>query len=286
MNMAGQNIMQKSFKILKNIIFIALLCGGTPILPAIAADSGKQQAMLSYADLADLVTASPLIVDARIKRAETIEIGGQTETQPMEKRVLVNAKVNSLIRGQNGISPTVSFLAGKTVTTGQLRKEKHVLLFAKPAPRAGQIVLVSRNARQPWSEELDQTVRSIAIELLQSDSPPAIMKVGDAFHSAGTVAGESETQIFLKTYNQAAISLSVIRRPGQTPRWGVSLGEIVDEAAAPPQRNTLLWYRLACSLPPRLPAETLQYLSLQDAQAAQRDYTLIMESLGSCGRTL
>lgn len=278
--------MQNPFKILKYIIFIITVYGGVSFSTAMADSASEPQAMLSYADVADLVTASPLIIDARIKRVETIEIGGSTETQPPEKRLLVNATANALIRGQNGIAPTVSFLAGKTVSAGQVRKEKRVLLFATPAPRAGQIVLVSRNARQPWSAELDRTVRTITAELLQSDSPPAIQKVGDAFHSAGTVAGESETQIFLKTYSGTAISLSVIRRPGEAPRWGVSLGEIVDESAAPPQRNTLLWYRLACTLPPRLPAEAMENLLLPDAQAAQRDYRLIMESLGSCGRTL
>jgi hypothetical protein len=116
-------------------------------------------------------------------------------------------------------------------------------------------------------------------------APPRIIQLGDAFHVAGTVAGESETQIFLRTANDEPVSLSILRRPGQEPRWAVALGEIVDEAAKPPAPGTLLWYRLACSLPPTLPSQSVRALSPADAEAARADYALVMQSLGSCGRT-
>ena len=111
------------------------------------------------------------------------------------------------------------------------------------------------------------------------------MGLGDAFHVAGTVAGEGETQIFLRTENGDPVSLSVLRRPGQPPRWAVALGEIVDEAARAPVPGTLLWYRLACSLPPVLPARAVRTLAVADAEAARADYRLVIEALGPCGRT-
>src|SRR3546814_13668580 len=73
-----------------------------------------------------------------------------------------------------------------------------------------------------------------------------ITEVGDAFHVPGTIPGESETQIFLRTSDQRPVSLSVLRRPGEAPKWSVSLDEMVDESSAPAGRDTLLWYRLAC----------------------------------------
>ena len=66
----------------------------------------------------------------------------------------------------------------------------------------------------------------------------------------------------------------------------VMLGEIVDDAAVPPARDTLLWYRLACALPDALPASSTRAMAMLDAEAARRDYRLVVESLGRCGRTL
>ena len=80
--------------------------------------------------------------------------------------------------------------------------------------------------------------------------------IGNAFHVAGSLPGEGETQMFLTTADARPVSLSILRRPGEQPRWAVALAEIVDEAAGPPQRDTFLWYRLrlrfaACPARPR-----------------------------------
>ena len=43
---------------------------------------------------------------------------------------------------------------------------------------------------------------------------------------------------------------------------------IVDEAAAPPARETLLWYRLACALPQSLPPQSIQEGTSEEDAAA------------------
>ena len=75
------------------------------------------------------------------------------------------------------------------------------------------------------------------------------------------------------------------KRQGQAPRWAVALGEIVDEAARPPEEGSLLWYRLACGLPPALPPQSVRTLSAPDAQAARADYQLVITALGPCRRS-
>ena len=77
----------------------------------------------------------------------------------------------------------------------------------------------------------------------------------------------------------------MLRRPGEQPRWSAALSEIVDDAAAPPAPDTLLWYRLACTLPARLPANALSEAPADEAQAIQADYRVIMQGLGPCTRT-
>lgn len=255
-------------------------------LPAWAKIEASQRPPLAYADVADLVTGAPIVADAVITKVQKVTLGGGDDGKGGADYLLATAQVRALIRGQNGIAPSVSLLINPASITGKLRRKDRVFLFAEPTSKPAEIRLVSRNAIQIWTPDLEKTVRGITTDVLASDSPPAIIGVGDAFHVAGTVAGEGETQIFLKTASNAPVSLSIVRRPGQPPHWGVALGEIVDEASVPPQKGTLLWYRLACALPDQLPASSLRALEALDAQAAIADYAFVRESLGSCGRTL
>jgi len=276
-----------------SLIVLAILSTQSAIAtaaPPTLSGESKSSALSSYADSADLIIASPLVIKARIEGRKKVNVAAAEGGASPISYYLTTARVEALIRGDSGVAPTLTFLV-RDVPKGQvrpdyLRKKVTVMLFARPGRKPGEIQLTSRNAIQPWTENLEQKARSITSELLRADSPPAIIGVGDAFHIAGTIAGESETQIFLKTENGAPVSLSILRRPGEVPHWGVSLGEIVDESAVPPPTDTLLWYRLACALPPKLPSESTRSLPLLDAEAARRDYKLVLESLGSCGRTL
>ncbi|MEX0342155.1 MAG: hypothetical protein AB3N06_06180, partial [Erythrobacter sp.] len=71
----------------------------------------------------------------------------------------------------------------------------------------------------------------------------------------------------------------------QAPRWGVSWTEIVDQAARAPQRNTLEWYRLACSLPDNLPGNANLSRDPRAHSLAAEDYALVREALGPCLRS-
>lgn len=252
------------------------------------AQSSERVAGLSYADIADLADAAPLVAQARIgniiklrpEQAGTVPTGFQ--------RVYVEAQVTNLIRGDGGISPTIRYLYDAPLDSrGKMPKLKkaQVILFARTSARAGEIQLVARDAQIAASPAELERVKAILSELVGADAPPRIIGLGDAFHVAGTIAGEGETQLFLRTENGDPVSLSILRRPGQQPRWAVALGEIVDEAARPPARGSLLWYRLACGLPAALPPRSVRALAAADAEAARQDYELVLRALGPCGRT-
>lgn len=273
----------------KPLIFLSLLTLAPTLatpLPARAAPLPPVAESLSYADIADLVTASPLVVRATVKSVSKVVSDAATAQSSPVQHVYVTASVDALIRGDGGLPPMVSFLAEQPVNGGKWRRKQAVMLFARAGTRPGEIQLVSRNAMRPVTERLESESRAVVTELLKTNAPPAITGIGDAFHVAGTVAGEGETQIFLKTDSGAPVSLSIVRRPGQAPQWGASLGEIVDESAVAPKPGHLLWYRLACALPAHLPESATRTLPLLDAEAARRDYRFVVESLGSCGRTL
>lgn len=245
---------------------------------------------LAWSDIADLAAASPLVIKASVRKISKVSIASAEAGTAPQEYLLVRARVDSLIRGDQGVPPEIRFLTFPSADTDPMtfnpRKVKSILVFARPGANPGEVRLVSRYAMRPATPDLETTTRSIVTELLTPDAPPAIIAVGDAFHVAGTVAGEGETQIFLKTATGTPVSLSIVHHPDEPPRWGVALGEIVDETAVPPEKNSLLWYRLACGLPDQLPPSATQTLPLADMEAAQRDYRFVLESLGRCGRTL
>jgi hypothetical protein len=165
-------------------------------------------------------------------------------------------------------------------------KKRRVLLFARPvAGTPGQVQLVGPAAQIDWSAAADARARAIVQAVVAPDAPPAITGIGSAFHVPGSLPGEGETQIFLQTADRRPVSLSILRRPGEAPRWSVALSEIVDEAAAPPAPDTLLRYRLACGLPAALPASATAALDPAAAAAAREDYQVVIAALGPCGRT-
>lgn len=243
----------------------------------------------SYADVADLVVQSPLILDAQIRKVTKLP-EAQTVGVPVTlQRVLVEADVLSLIRGSDGFAAQARFLLdipkdakGKIP---KLQKRRYFLLGSKVAGRPGELRLARPDALVEWSAENDMVLRAITREAVQLEAPQAISGITSAFHSQGSILGEGETQIFLRTSNGQPISISILSRPGQAKRWAVSTGDVIDESAIAPARNTLLWYRLACSLPRTLDAKLVESGDAADVGRAQADYRFVMDSLGPCGRT-
>ena len=286
---------KKSTMTLRKLALLCLISAAQSQISAAQAGSERTVAQpservagLAYADLADLADAAPLVAQARIGNIIKLK-PGQAGTVPTGyQRVYIEANVSNLIRGEGGISPTVRYLYDAPLDArGKMPKLKkaQVILFARPGARPGEIQLVARDAQIIASPAETERVKAILSELVAANAPPRIVGLGDAFHVAGTIAGEGETQIFLRTENGDPVSLSILRRPGQQPRWAVALGEIVDEAARPPAPGSLLWYRLACGLPNALPARSVRALSPQDAELARADYQLVLDALGPCGRT-
>jgi hypothetical protein len=242
----------------------------------------------SYADVADLVTISPLIIDTAIRNAQKVTPEQAVGVPANVQRMLVEADVTALIRGQGGVTPRVRFLLDVPKDTKgkvpKLKKQRLFLLGSTVTGRPGEIRLSRPNALIQWSVANDALVRSITKEAVQIDAPQRITGITSAFHSAGTVLGEGETQIFLKTEKDQPLSLSILSRPGQEKRWAVSMAEVIDDSATAPAKFTLLWYRLACGLPRTLSSDLVEAADSDNAARAQADYKFVQDSLGPCGR--
>lgn len=242
-----------------------------------------------YADLADLVLAAPVIADVTIRSTARIKGAEAAGVAPGRQRLYVEGDVLALIRGTDGTPPRLGYLLDVAADAGgrypKLKKAR-VLVLARPVPGSpGQLQLVSPDSQLAWSPETDGQIRAIVRAAVAPDAAPAVTGVGNAFHVPGALPGEGETQVFVTTANGTPMSLSILRRPGERPRWAVAQSEVVDEAAAPPASDTLLWYRLACGLPGQLPERATATLGTADAEQARTDYAFVLAELGPCGRT-
>jgi hypothetical protein len=245
---------------------------------------------LSYSDTADLALAAQVVAGLEVVEAERLKGELAPGLAPGFARFLINANVQMLLKGADGMAGAVSYVADVPLDAkGKAPKLKKMrfLAIASRVPNKPQVIaLTSPYSHLAWTQNSESRLRAILGEASKNPPPPRITGVGNAFFVPGAIPGESEAQIFLQTADNRPISLSVLRRPGERPQWAVALSEIVDDGAVPPTRDTLLWYRLACFLPRALPERSARALSAADADAVRKDYGYVIEQLGSCGRTI
>lgn len=267
--------------------YLSALAATALVLSAPDSHAQAPVAALSYADFADLALPAPIAAHVRIVRAVRLKDEQATEVPPGKTRFYVQADVVSLIKGPTGLPVRVAYLLdlpnnvdGRAPKLA--RKSEHLLFASEVEGRPGELRLAAADAHVPFDAAAGQQLRALLREAAAAGAAPRITGVGRSFHVPGSLPGESETQIFLLAADGQPISLNIIRRPGEEPIWAVALSEIVDDAAEPPRRNSLLWYRLACSLPQSLPRQSV---AEGDAAAVQADYRLVLDSLGPCERT-
>lgn len=244
----------------------------------------------TYADLVAFSDPAEIVLKAQIRKQATLEPDRAPGLAPGYVRLYIEAETLALISGTAPIGESLRYLVDVPVTAkGKAPKLKkaEVLLFARPVTgQPGAIQLVSQTAQLSWSQSTEARLRPILSALLSEDAPPAVTGVRDALSISGNLAGESETQIFLETADKTPLSISVIRRPGQAPVWGVSWSDIVDQAARPPAPLSLEWYRLACFLPPAIENRAMLTSDAASRTRTREDYAFVRQQLGACERNL
>ncbi|MEM8696961.1 MAG: hypothetical protein AAGE05_13155 [Pseudomonadota bacterium] len=268
-------------------LIVALALFVWPLHSAESQDFSDPQG-LNYADLADLALGAPIVAIAEVDRARRLDEERAVGVAPNHVRFYVEAELETLIRSANAVPGRVSYLVdlprdadGRRPRIGDAK----VILFAMPVPgRRGELQLIAPDGQLNWTDRDERAIRNILAEAASDDAPGAVTGVANAFSVPGTLPGESETQIFLATSDGRPVSLSILRRPNQAPRWSVALSEIVERTSPPPAPDTLLWYRLACFLPDRLPEASMENLDRNGMEIARADYRLVMQELGTCPR--
>jgi len=244
----------------------------------------------TYADLADLADSSPLVVRVQIRKLVRVEDERAPGLMAGHARYYVEARTVALLAGGSAVGESLTYLVDLRLDERgkpPALKKQEVVLFARPVSgRPGELQLTRPSAQLAWSEPLEARLRAVLSALLSPDAPARVTGVREMLHVPGTLAGQGETQIFLKTANGSAASITVRHEPGAPPVWGASFSELVADVGRPPERDTLIWYRLACFLPNSPPSGANLSDSYADKRQADADYRMVLGELGVCERRL
>ena len=241
----------------------------------------------TYADLADLADSAPVVAHVQVRDAARVKDARAPGLQPGHGRFFVRAKTRALLTGTSPIGESLRYLVDLPLDAkGKPAKlaKAEVLIFASPAPRAGEVQLVAPDAQIAWTPAREAQVRTLLQDLLADGAPGRVTGVREVIHVPGTLSGEGETQMFLTTRDGSAASITVRHVPGGQPQWGASFSELIADVGNPPRADTLAWYRLACFLPNRLPSGANLSETASARAQAEADYRLVLGDLGRCDR--
>lgn len=267
---------------------LALAACATPGEAQVAAAPAAVEA-LTYADLVGLAEAAAIVARVTVADQATVAPERAPGLAPGHARLYLEAQTERVLEGPAALGESLRYLVDLPLDAKgkppKLKKQP-VLVFANPVSgRPSELQLIAPDAQIPADEATEARLRAVIAELAAPDAAPQVTGVRDVLSVAGNLAGESETQMFVDTVSGNPVALTVIRRPGMDPQWGVSWTEIVDQAAQAPERGTLEWYRLACSLPQTLPADAFLQADAAGRSRAEADYRFVLDQLGPCERT-
>lgn len=278
---------------MRNVLITLMIAVMAVALSSVAAVGDSQAAApavvtpVSYADIADLADSAPLVIRAQPRKIAQVEAVRARGLRAGWGRFYVEAKTETLLAGSAPLGGELRYLVDLPLDAkGKAApfKKKSVILFARLVPgRPGELQLVAPDAQLLWDPALEARVAGVLRELYAPGAPQRVTGVREAIHVTGNLAGEGETQIFLTAANGEPAAMTVSRKPGAAPRWGVSFTELVALDTAP-ARDTLGWYRLACFLPAELPGAANISESSADRAAAAQDYAFVRDQLGACPR--
>lgn len=242
----------------------------------------------TYADLVTMAMAADTVAIVTVEDQIAFPPERAPGLPPSQIRLYIEALTRSLLVAPQSVAGELAFVVDKARDRDgdapDLEDRNYVIFGALSRSQPGTIQLISSRAMLPADPQIESRVRRVLTQLAAADAPPGITGVRDVISVPGNLAGESETQMFVETETGAPVSLSVIRRPGMAPEWGISLGELVDSSARAPEPESIAWYRFACFLPRELPDDSFLQRDRASQAQAREDYAFILDELGPCER--
>ncbi|GEM_PF-1233891 len=242
----------------------------------------------TYADLVTFSLGADLVAIVTVDEQAVFPPERAPDVPAGRVRLYLETLTRNLLASNTAVGESLIFVTDTDREADgdapDLEERSYIIFANRIAGRPGEVQLISSRAMFPAGPIIEERLRRVLRQLATEGAPPSVTSVRDVISVPGNLVGESETQMFIETQSGAPVSLSVIRRPGMAPQWGVSLGEIVDSSARAPERESLAWFGFACFLPKELPDSAFLQPDRQSQARARDDYALVLAALGPCER--
>jgi hypothetical protein len=243
----------------------------------------------SYASLARLTLAAPVIVRAQVRKPGLFSRPQVTQLPNGRLRVVMEADLQSVIQAPLAIRTPIQFVwEGQGDAKGRapdLSRQTFLMFLNRPATAAEPFTLVRASGLAPWSEPAEATVRRIIGEALQSPSIAKLQLSGvrEIMALDADPPYAASYQLLLDGRSGEAVALQLDQHPqAQRDRVQVSFDDTMVAAQAV-QRDTLLWYAIACTLPRQSADRIAAAAAVPDqAGAAASAYARLVNALGTC----
>lgn len=272
------------------VMLAGCVAGSVQAQDALAPRELPADKALTYVDLVELAAASDLVAIVLVDDQIVVPPERAPGLPPGQVRLYIEGLTQSVLSAPRPIGGELVFVVDQPLDARgkppKLKKQTFLVFGDLDPARPRDLQLLSSKAMLATGPQIEQRIRIVLTQLAQADAPPTVSGIKDVISVPGNLAGESETQIFVQTTTGVPVSMNVIRRPGMTPRWGISFGDIVNPAARPPAPQTLAWYQFACNLPREIEEDAFLQRERSARDQARSDYAFILSELGECQRRL
>ncbi len=231
---------------------------------------------VQYADLVELTQQAPVILRGQIIAAKRLKGDDAADNPPPGLRRLVTLRVSAALKATDLTPQDIKYLVDWVPADGgdeapPLRGAEVIVFLTPSQTRDDFYSLIERSGQVGATPKTETEIRDIMKDM-QVPHVSSLSVTG----VAGTFDWGDRVQFLLDSADRQRLSLD------SRPDGALTL--VFDEAAgdqAEVQPRTLLWYKLACSLAPKLPPAVVRDYATKTFRPAQA-YSALLEKLGPC----
>lgn len=215
-------------KVWKSATLALMLLGSADPTRAAVDDRPRLAAPGGFTELARLTLAAPTILVGKVHAVVRVGRRDAPGLAEGSRRYLVRADVVRAILAPGAVPSRVEYLWDAASPRRPAIDDAAVLLFLRPTPGfADRFQLVAEDGQVADTPSAETTVHRLAAEARDPTlAGRRVTGVTKAFTVPGSVPGEAETQIFLRTTGSEPISLVVVSRPGEPKRYKIGRAHV------------------------------------------------------------
>lgn len=229
-----------------------------------------------YADLVELTQQAPVILRGQIIESARLKGEDAADNPPPGVRRLVTLRASAVLKATDITPQDVKYLVDWVPADGGTEapplRGAQVLVFLRPSPTRDDFYsLVQRNGQIGATSQAEAEIRAVL-----GDGQAPYLRSLSITGVAGAFDWGDRVQFLLDSSDRQRLSLDARPDGALTLVFDEATGE---QASVAPR--TLLWYKLACTLPAKLPPAIVRDYATKTFKPAQA-YGALLNTLGPC----